>query len=426
MMRVSALIASLTTLMIFAIGAQAKPAKPDTVPAKAPSEKAAVVAPEAPPPQLALLIVGPSKDIYTLYGHAAVLVIDDPTAHINKARLFNFGLTSFKRPNYLKDFLTGRVKFWGAATTFKRAFARWKRNDRTVWRYDINLGPGATQRMIKRMEHDTQPDRREYVYDTFRENCATRIRDYLDTYSGGAVYGALGDEPSGRAYRDDVRDTYASQPALLLLTEIFPGPELDRKRSVWEMGYRPESLVAGLETVTLTGEDAVPLLGPAITLHTRKGPNPLGGRRQKGQIFLGFMALLTFAAAALCGLLSPRARGWMMLFWLVPALVVGTILLYITLNTDWPDFQRNALVVGFTPLDLLLLGPAVRLAFFRIEGGWLVRGYLWVRIAAVSVVVVGAPFFDVLDGPYPPRLLALTGLLLCLRCVGWRPGSARA
>ena len=102
------------------------------------------------------------------------------------------------------------------------------------------------------MRLDTTRERRDYIYDTFRENCATRLRDYLDTYTGGAVYAALAPIVTEHTFRDDVRRAYAGLVPLLLPTEVVPGVELDRPRSLWEQAYLPAALMDGLGMVLVS------------------------------------------------------------------------------------------------------------------------------------------------------------------------------
>lgn len=373
-----------------------------------------VVAAAAPAPRVELVVVGPGDDVYTLYGHAAMLVIDDPTASIEAARVFNFGITDFTRPNYVVDFLTGRVKFWGKTTTWGRALGRWVKEDRTVVRYPLNLAPVQARRLVARMERDVRPEHREYVYDTFRENCATRLRDYLDEYTGGAVYAAIGEALTPRSYRHDVRHAYSRQPALLLLTEIVPGVDLDQPRTEWELAYRPEKLGEALGRVTLAG--GVPLLAEALVVNRRGAADPREGWPHRGQLFIGIVAALVLVGAVFVRRLSARLRGVVLGVTALGSSVLAVTLVVVGLGSDWPDMQRNWLVLGFVPFDVGLLWTAGRLAITGGEPGPAARWYVLARLITTALLLGLTPIVPQIIGPLPPRALALSISFLYWRC----------
>ena len=370
-----------------------------------------------------LITAGPNELVYSLYGHVGLRVVDPRQPAQARDRLFNFGVTNFNRPNYVQDFLTGRVEFWGAPEPMSRAMKRWRRVQRTVKRYPLNLSPAAVARLVDRLELDVTPERRMFIYDTFRDNCSTRVRDYLDEYTGGAVYAALAAQPTGRSYRDDVRDAYAGRPFLLLGTELVPGVELDRERTLWEMGYRPETLADALREVMIPGEGGlVPLLGAPEVLHARVGPDPLAGSRDRGQIILWALAGMLLVGAWAVGRLGPRWRGLLLGAYLVPSVGLGVILLAVGLTTDWPDMQRNWLVLGFVPLDAGLLLTSALLLGWRRDGGAIARAWISARVVVTALLVVGTALTTWLPGPLPPRVLALAGLAFAYRCLGTRRG----
>lgn len=439
---------ALLPLLIFlapvgsAPAAKAKAAAAQADPAVAGLEPAAEDAPEAPPeepaedpppepfdadgrpvPRVEIVFADVGDDAYSLYGHAAMLAVDDPAAPIEDAELFNFGVTAFGDTDYVRDFLTGRVEFWGDSRPYGRQLARWKREDRTVTRLPVHLDRDTAARLIAQMRHDIEPARRDYVYDTFRENCSTRLRDYLDRYTAGAVYAALGPIASGRTFRDDVRIAYAGLPPLLALTEVIPGPEVDHERTLWELGYLPAMLVTGLGMVTTADG---PLLGAPTVDHTRAGPDPRAGWPHIGQAILGGLALITLLLALLAPRFGPRLRGVLLASWALTSAGLGALLLIIGLSSAWPDMQRNALLAACPPTDLLLLIPAVLLLRRRPASGSIARTYLAARMATTGLLIALTPLGGAFAGPLPARLLALAGLALAWRALGPDPTPLEA
>lgn len=374
-------------------------------------------------PRVELVYAGANDDFPSLYGHTAMLAFTRPDQRVEDAEIFNFGVTHPPtREGYVLQFIGGRVEFWGDIRRYGRQLRGWKRADRTVVRIPVNLDTAAAERLIARMRRDTSDAHKMYVYDTFRENCSTRLRDYLDEYSGGAVYGALGNLPTGQSYRDDVREHYAPVWPVLLLTEIVPGIDLDKPRTMYERAYLPAMTVTALRMVSVPSGE--PLLGPAIVDNLRQGADPHDGWPHIAQAIIYGFGLLVLLVALVVPRLGSRARGLIWLFWLGGSLLYTTTLLLVGLTSDWPDMQRNFALVAWPPTDLILLLPAIQLVRRRrFTGDW-VRIYLMLRAASTVVLVALTPLWSAIDGPLHVRVVALAGLLLAWRAL--RPSLAPA
>ncbi len=365
-------------------------------------------------PRLALVVVGPGDSPYTLYGHAGVILFPEGDGALDSARLFNFGITDFKRPHYIADFLEGQVAFWGHERALTTYLKRWKRQDRTITVYPLRLTTAQTERLVDRMRLLVREDNKHYIYDTFRENCATRIRDLLDTETAGAVRATLAGQPTGRSFRDDVRAAYAGQPALLLLTEIFPGPALDRPRDAWALAYRPQALADGLARVEINGAS---LLMPPQVMRAREGADPLAGNPNRAKHFLGICAGALLLMALVVVGVPPRVRGVILAGLLTVDVLVSVPLLWVALTTHWPDMQGAWLPLWLTPLDIGLFWTAGRLTLLKGTGGRWARSWVWLRLIVAAVLTALSPLLDVLDGPMGARLVALAGIVLALRCI---------
>lgn len=397
-------------------GEGAPPPSADAIEPPAPDEDAPAG------PRVELVFVGVGDDPYSLYGHAAMLVLEDPEAPIEDAELFNFGVTAFTEDGYVQKFLGGRVQFWGDSRRYGRQLEKWREADRTVVRRVVDLDPEATARLITHLRLDITRERRDYVYDTFRENCATRLRDYLDLYSGGAVFAALGPIMTARSFRDDVREAYAGLPPLLMLTEVVPGVELDRPRTLWERAYLPAALVDGLSMVTTARG---PLLGETTVDHRRAGPDPRAGWIHIGQALVAAFGVLFALGAVFAPRLGRRARGALLAAWALGAAGLGALLVLVGLGSDWPDMQRNWLLLAVPPTDLCLLVPAIALLRRRPAAGSLTRGYLALRIGSTALLIALTPVWPAITGPLVPRLAALAGVLLAWRALD-RPEALTA
>ncbi len=392
-----------------AVAAPEKTAPPPNTPTVEAPEQTSPESP--PPPQISLIIIGPGEDIHSLYGHA-VLAVRQPGETQERAQTYNFGVTDFE--GSLKRFVMGRAEFRGTVAPYGELLADWRGQDRDVVRYPLNLSPKAARRLAARAQHDVRPEHTHYVYDPFRANCAIKLRDLIDTYAGGAVYGALGNAPIGRSFRDDVRAAYANHPSLLFLSEVLPGVSLDTARTQWELGYLPAHLERGLLAVNL--EDGLSLLGAPVVDHSRVGPDPRDGWPHTAQTLLALFALLLGLLAFYAPRLGARARGYILSALVLAYSVLGVLLLVLHATTDWPDMRVNWLLAVVLPLDAFLFWPALRLALRAQAPGRKTRRYLIFRMGLTGLVVILTPL--VLAGPWAPKWVAMAGLIAAWRLLG--------
>ncbi len=369
----------------------------------------------AAPPKADLVVVEPGEEVYSLYGHAGLLIYREGEEQI----LYNFGMTNFNRPNYITDFLSGRTHFWGKPKLWEHQLKKWIEQDRTVLRYPVQLSPGQLERLERRVKRDVMPEHREYIYDTFRDNCATRLRDYLDEYTGGAVYAQIAHQESGLSYHDDVRIAFSKQFILLFLIEIVPGIEMDAQRNAWEMSYRPGYLAKALSQVQIPGPDGLgPLLGTPKREYLRRGADTTDGWPHIAQlVLLIFATLLLLLSLYLRIWGGPKLRAWMLIFWSGSAALFGGFLLFVHAWTSWPDMRSNFLMLSFTPLDIILIWPA----FYIREPQPLFRGYLKIRLLVALSLLILSPFLLILRGPLPPRVLGVALIFLYLSCLRITP-----
>ena len=225
-------------------------------------------------PQIDLLIVGPGSHFYTIFGHLAVLVRPDPETPLEQGELFNFGVTNFNDSDYLWSFMAGTAIFWGHVKPFGRQMKKWNREDRTVTRYPLRLPPDKKRQLYKRFRHMTDPEHRMFRYDTFRANCATRVRDALDEVSGGALGQAWKMRATAETFRDRARYGYSQYPAFLLLLDWGAGRQIDSPRTAWQRAGEPaffEEEIRELRTL-----DGSPMFSTGLVEATRRGPPAVG------------------------------------------------------------------------------------------------------------------------------------------------------
>jgi hypothetical protein len=247
--------------------------------------------------------------------------------------------------------------------------------------------------MAEFLENNILPENRVYLYDHYRDNCATRVRDLLDRMVDGQLSAAAAAAGSG-TLRWQTRRFTAGHPGMNWLLMFLMSGGIDRPITRWEEMFLPmelESNVAGLRYVDPQGRTRA-LVSAQETWFTAADRARVPERPPSylpAALLLG--VLLGLAAA---GLGWWRARGgtasralsgsWEALLGLAIGLI-GTTLACISLFTDHTVTygNRNLFLAG--PLHLAVVPLAVAAAAgARAAGRWL--AWLWSLLAALGLL----------------------------------------
>lgn len=132
--------------------------------------------------KISLITCGPGQgELYSAFGHSAVRV-QDPSLRMDL--VFNYGTFNFDQPNFYLNFARGHLLYQLSVYDFPRFFAAYKSEGRFIHEQILNLDSAERQAYFDFLRSNAEPENREYLYDYFYDNCATRIRDGLERSLG--------------------------------------------------------------------------------------------------------------------------------------------------------------------------------------------------------------------------------------------------
>ena len=320
-------------------GSETRPPSEGNASQRAPADAGA----NADSPSIFLLTMGPDQSvIFRKWGHAALCIED---------QCLNYGVTDFSRPVGLaREVLAGEARFWVAASSYEDMVAVYSRDDRSVFRQDLDLLPEGRSRLLSRLAHDLTPGQSEYVYDHFGDNCTTRIRDYLDEASGGRLRDPvalpLPFEQAGRrpTFRAHIRRGLHDDPLLLWLSDVGVGSVVDEPISSFDAMFLPGALRYGVEAS----------LGAApVRLHTGSDGDLLPPDPRAGPYLPWLLGIALIFAMLIAGPVPGLARigrG-------VAATVMGSlgvVAAAVLVASPLPEFRTSLAILALPATDFLL------------------------------------------------------------------------
>ena len=127
--------------------------------------------------KISLLTSSPGKDLYAQFGHSAIRIKDTLSG---QDLVFNYGLFDFNTPDFYIKFVRGKLPYQLGIQRFDAFLNVYIEENRQLRSLEINLSEQERLALINFLSVNYLPENREYSYDFFFDNCATRIRDILE------------------------------------------------------------------------------------------------------------------------------------------------------------------------------------------------------------------------------------------------------
>src|SRR5690606_3617895 len=108
----------------------------------------------------------------------------------------------------------------------------------------LNLSPEARKRMARHLADNVLPENRSYLYDHYRDNCSTRLRDAVDVGTGGRLRELLS-APGRMTLREHTRRYTAVNPAMSFLLDLAMNDTIDQPLTRWDEAFLPDELERG-------------------------------------------------------------------------------------------------------------------------------------------------------------------------------------
>lgn len=384
-----------------------------------------------------LLTMGTGDMVWEKYGHNALWVRDDASG---TDRVYNYGVFDFDSPGYWGRFIRGDWLYELAVSDIEFTLYQYAYLNRTVVAQELALSPAQKAELAEFLEWNARPENREYLYDYFRDNCSTRLRDVLDMVLGGQLRQATEGEPTGTSFRWHSRRLMAGEPVVYTALNAGLGPEADQPIDAWQEMFLPEKLQQriGELQVTMVDGSSQPLVRSERVLYEAEGRAP--DRTVPPAWIPVFLAIGILVAGLLIALArfadqgSRAARfgfGLLATGWSLLIGVGGLLLTALWAFTNHTAAHRNENLLQFDPLaiGLLVLIPAAMLGV-----RWARRPARILALAVAGISVLGfvlqiLPGVDQVNGEVIalilPVHLALAWGVVRLMNAGERTSSPR-
>jgi hypothetical protein len=322
---------------------------------------------------LKLSVAGPGDELYFWWGHIG-LVIEDAASGQN--RFYDWGVFSFDADNFFVDFAFGRMLYLCGISLAESNFRAYRNANRDLTVYTLDL-PAQTKEEIQRfVEWNGLPENRNYYYHLFKDNCATRIRDILDTATDGQFRAAFGEAPGRYTLRQHIRRHTWFSPFFDWFLNFLLGQDIDRPMRVWDEMFLPQEVSSRILDFSYTdaaGRERKLVRSVEVMNRAENRPQVLEASPRQwpralalgiaAAALLGGLSLLRRRKPAICRVSLGLIQSLLGLFFGM----MGLILCFMSFFTNHDYTFHNSNLIFINPLLLSAIPLGIRMARGRYD-----------------------------------------------------------
>ena len=303
--------------------------------------------------KISLLTTTPTDNaVYTLYGHTSIRVQDSIAANQKIDYVYNYGMFDPSIPYFMYRFAKGETDYWVAYYDYELFVGERQWQNSSVYEQVLNLTPQETQNLWQALIINVQPENRQYRYNFFFDNCATRPALLIEQMVNGQIIYA--EQPINKTFRDIINHCTRDDPWLTFGCDLALGSPTDRVVTLHESFFIPEYLQQAFATAQIVNPDGTrrPLVSAEYLL-IENMPDEEAGK----PFFTPFLcSLLLLAVILWITWIEWRGKKyfrWVDCLLFFVAGIAGCILFFLCFLSEHPSIWPNISVVWLHPFHLI-------------------------------------------------------------------------
>lgn len=301
--------------------------------------------------EISVMTCGPNEQIYAIYGHSAIRV-NDP--RINFDVVFNYGVFSFNAPNFVYRFAKGQTDYMLAAERFTDFLTDYQRSGRSIREQVLNLTAEEKQRLFDFLINNARPENREYRYNFFFDNCASRVRDVVEQQTGAHVV-FLSNPGDHKSFREHVSYYQRVLPWTNFGIQLVLGSPADEVASAYQEMFLPDYLGKHLAAAVIQEGGQTRQLVKQTNLIYEAPEKDVAGFYLFGPQVLLSLVLLIVVLVSVRQFRTGKVVYWPDYVLLFLTGLIGWVLLWFVQYSEHPAMRPNYNLLWALPTNFVFL-----------------------------------------------------------------------
>ncbi|MDG1402509.1 DUF4105 domain-containing protein [Polaribacter sp.] len=203
--------------------------------------------------QVSILTIGPGYVLNDAFGHSAIRV-KDPVYKFDI--VFDYGRYDFESEGFYLRFVQGQLDYEVGQSEFDDFFNQYQYQQRSVKEQVLNLNSEQKTAFYLLLKENIKPDNKTYPYDFFYNNCATKIKEGIETTLDNPIVYYPSESFEQLSFRNLIRSDLNQNSWGSFGIDIALGSKIDQIATVEEHLFLPKYLYQLLENARIKTTDA--------------------------------------------------------------------------------------------------------------------------------------------------------------------------
>ena len=201
--------------------------------------------------QVYLLTCEPHDEIYSLYGHTAIRVVNPSN---NMDIVVNYGAFDSSSKNFVLRFVFGLTDYMMMVYSYSDFLAEYRYFGSAVHQQHINMSSEEKRVFMAALAESARPENITYRYNYFYNNCTTKARDIILNSIDGEKTVELPTPPE-QSFRDLIHAKTVNHPWAAWGNDFLLGVLADMKTTVYEAEFIPDCLMRDFDHTVVADFD---------------------------------------------------------------------------------------------------------------------------------------------------------------------------
>ena len=305
------------------------------------------------PIQISVITIGPGASLNDAFGHNGFRV-KTPRFDV----VYDYGRFPFNDPNFYLNFARGKLIYSQGYSNYYDIISFYKSQDRTIREQVLNLSLQEKLALSKFLQNNALPENKDYLYDFFYDNCATKIRDVAEEVTSNNILFNSPKTLEQKTFRDLIQDNLKWNSWGSLGIDMALGAVIDKEASAYEYMFLPEYIYQFFDQATFK-DTKQNLVSTSRTIYTKNKPAAKGSFLSSPLFILGLLAIGILYICYSDFKKGKRSKWIDVIIFSITGLI-GIFMLLLWFATDHTATAHNYNLLWAFALNLFVLGQVLK------------------------------------------------------------------
>ncbi len=200
--------------------------------------------------RISLVTCGPADELYSIWGHTAIRVIDSSA---ETDIVFNYGTFDNSDPYFYTKFVRGIMRYSLSGSNYNDFLQEYKEDHRSVIEQVIMLDGEQKERLFNLLKINAAEANRYYNYQFYEDNCTTRAKKIITESTKNTIIFKNILPTTAPTYRELIHQNLTSQHKdwSKFAIDLLLGSNLDKPTTNEQSMFLPDYLMKGFDSAAL-------------------------------------------------------------------------------------------------------------------------------------------------------------------------------